>query len=397
MQNFVFLIVILINFLSVGIETDIYVPALPQMLLAFNTQEVYLQQLLSINFVGLLIGGLIFGPLSDRYSSKSLLLLGQSIFFFASIGCAIANTIPTMTILRFIQGIGAAAPITLSTAIIFSRYNEKQASIFMGHLNGSFTIGMAIAPIIGNYLAIHFGWRSCFIAISGLSLAALLASISTLPKNTYVAEKVSYRELLTNFVNITCNKKFIRNTLIFSLMLACLTVYISNLSLIFVNSFAIPQEQFGYYQAVAIIPCIIFGFVSSYLIDKCGITFTRRLALSSLIIGGLALGLTAVFFPKSAILISLSMMIVTMGNSLGIGMFFSQALSQFPNARGVASSIATSIRLILTASFISLSGFIFNNTIIPVSLLIISMICLILFFYWLDTNENKNSIMQTIT
>lgn len=329
MSNTLFLLTIVINFLSVGVETDIYVPALPQMLSYFQTEELYLQQLLSINLVGLLVGGIIFGPLSDKYNNKTLLLLGQGIFIISSIGCAVVSSMSTMAVLRFIQGIGAASPITLSTAIIFSRYDEKEASIFMGFLNGAFTIGMAIAPILGNTLAIKYGWRSCFWAISGLASLAFFVSIFNFPANTHhISSSVSCKKLIQNFIEVSSNRKFQINVLIFSLMIACLTVYITNLSLVFVNGLEVPQVQFGYYQAVAILPCIIFGFLSSYLINKLGTPSTRFISLLALTMGASMMGFASLF-TKSPVLISISMIFVTIGTSLGIGIFFPKHCPSF--------------------------------------------------------------------
>ncbi len=384
MSKHLFLVTIVINFLAVGIETDLYIPALPLMLLYFKTQELYLQQLLSVNLLGLFIGSLIFGSLSDKYSGKNLLLLGHGIFFISSISCTLASSINTMIFLRFIQGIGAASPITISTSAIFSQYDKKQASIFLGILNGIFTIGMALAPLIGNALTLNFGWKSCFWTISVLSIFAFSISIFTFPSNTqHTSKNVSYQELFQKFIEISLNKKFQLNTLIFSLMIACLNVYIANLSLIFINGLNVPQAQFGYYQALSILPCIVFSFLSSHLINKLGVLLVRFISLLFLTIGTIIMCLAS-FFSKSPLLISLSMMIITTGTSLGIGIFLAQALSQFPTAVGTASSVVTSLRLILTASFISFSGIIFNNTMLPLTIVIISITSLILLFHYFN-------------
>ena len=154
-KDFTLLALIALMFTTVCMETDIYVPSFPDMKSFFLTTSDGIQRVLSINFMGICIGSLLFGPLSDSLGRKKVLKLGLSLFAIASWGCLVFSNYNAFLLCRFAQGIGAATPMVISFAILLEKYEPQKVAQLCGVLNLFITGMMAAAPIIGSFAASH--------------------------------------------------------------------------------------------------------------------------------------------------------------------------------------------------------------------------------------------------
>ena len=139
----------LIAIISASIELDVYVPGLPGMLKFFMISENEVHWLLSINLIGLSLSGLLYGPLSDAFGTRRIMLIELTIFSLASLGCVYSTDIACLLFWRFWQGAGASAPITIGFAAISDLYEKDEAVQHISLLNRLITLCMAGAPIIG--------------------------------------------------------------------------------------------------------------------------------------------------------------------------------------------------------------------------------------------------------
>ncbi len=129
-----YFVLVVLMFIAMCAEADMYIPAFPQMINYFGVQENAIQLILSLNFAGLCIAGLICGPLSDSFGRKKVLSVGL-LFVISSAGCVFATEFRMMLMWRLIQGIAASVPMVVAAAQIFDRYTEEKASQYIGILN----------------------------------------------------------------------------------------------------------------------------------------------------------------------------------------------------------------------------------------------------------------------
>lgn len=122
--EFYFLSMVAIMYTTVCMETDIYVPSFPDMKIFFNTTADVIQRILSVNFIGICLGSLLFGPLSDSFGRRKVLLIGLSFFALASWLCCITENFQFFLFFRFLQGFGAAAPMVITFAIVLEKYTQ---------------------------------------------------------------------------------------------------------------------------------------------------------------------------------------------------------------------------------------------------------------------------------
>ena len=140
---FRFLMVLI--FLAASMETDIYLPTFPDILKDLNTNAVMVQRIISYNFIGICLGSLIYGPLSDHFGRRTIMMFGFFIFLMASIGCVFAQTIDQLLAFRLLQGFGSSACLIVGTTMIFDLFEEESAAKLVADLN-TLTVSVMASP-----------------------------------------------------------------------------------------------------------------------------------------------------------------------------------------------------------------------------------------------------------
>ena len=144
-----YLFIITIIFIAACIETDIYLPAFPDMMQAFSVSEGDIQGLLTWNFVGICLSGPFYGPISDSFGRKKPLMIALLLFLFGSILTLFAANFSQMILGRIFQGLGSGGCFTLGTAIIFDAFKKEKAVQALNSLNMAIPIIMSLAPMVG--------------------------------------------------------------------------------------------------------------------------------------------------------------------------------------------------------------------------------------------------------
>lgn len=190
--------------------TDMYLPALPQLQAYFGTDASMVQLSLSTSMFGLAVGQIFFGPLSDKYGRKPIIITSLWIFILSSIACIYAVSIDMFVALRLLQGIGGAGGIVLSRSIATDRYwGEKLAKMMaiIGAING---IAPVSAPVVGGMLTDVVGWKGIFTLLMGVGVLLLVGS--HIMRESLAPEKRSNDGLVRTFASfgkILHNKRFV--------------------------------------------------------------------------------------------------------------------------------------------------------------------------------------------
>ena len=145
------------------ISTDLYVPALPQLATEFGVTPARVQWTLSSYLMGFAVGQLAYGPLSDKYGRKPLLMLGFAAYLIGTIASAFATSIEGLTLARMLQGIGGAGPIIIARAIVRDMYEGARAGRQLSLMSTIMGIAPIASPVLGGFLAVWFGWRASFV------------------------------------------------------------------------------------------------------------------------------------------------------------------------------------------------------------------------------------------
>src|SRR5215217_3252216 len=157
------------------LSLDLYLPALPQLADDLNASASAAQLSITACLVGLAVGQLVAGPLSDRLGRKRPLMIGLVAYLLASVACALAPSATVLIALRFIQGLGGAAGIVISRAIARDLYSGSALMIFFSRLLLIAGLAPVLAPILGGQLSRIMSWRGIFGVLAGFGAVLLLA------------------------------------------------------------------------------------------------------------------------------------------------------------------------------------------------------------------------------
>ena len=234
----------------IPLSTDLYLPALPSMSEVFHVSSALTNLTLVAFFFFYAVGTLFWGPMSDKYGRKKILMVGSSLYALSSMICALAPTIFVLIAARVAQGIGAGAITAVSMALIKDCFSGKQRETILAIVQTVAGLAPMLAPVVGAMLLLFTDWRGSFWVLTGAGLACLLLSIlyqETLPEN----EKFEGSVLgsIGRLFAVGKNVSFIVPCLIFSLYNLAFMGYISMSSYIYVTYFGLSEQVYSYFFA----------------------------------------------------------------------------------------------------------------------------------------------------
>jgi DHA1 family bicyclomycin/chloramphenicol resistance-like MFS transporter len=177
--------------------TDLYLPALPLMTTALAASASFVQLSLTVALIGLGLGQLILGPLSDKYGRKPPLLLSLALLAVSSAGCSLAWNIQSLIVFRFIQGFSSAGGVVMSRSIAADLFEGKKLASVLSVIVAIMGIAPVCAPLIGGLVLRFFTWRGVFVVILLLGVVILGASFAF--QESLVAEKRRQESVRSRF------------------------------------------------------------------------------------------------------------------------------------------------------------------------------------------------------
>lgn len=230
-----------------AMSIDLYLPALPSMAKALQTDAGAAQQTVSTFLAGLAIGQIVYGPLSDRIGRRPPLFAGMALYITASIGCALADSIGTLAALRFVQGLGACAAMVIARAVVRDRFDHADTARVFSWITLVFGVAPVLAPLIGSLLLTMSGWRAIFWSLGLFGLMVAAASVLWLPETRGAAARLRaaenhpvavYRALLSN-------RRLLGFMLTAAFASASLFAYVSASPALFISDFGFSPFAFS--------------------------------------------------------------------------------------------------------------------------------------------------------
>jgi DHA1 family bicyclomycin/chloramphenicol resistance-like MFS transporter len=246
-------LIALITFLSafVPLSTDLYLPALPGMALYFNVSADLANLTLILFFVFFAAGTLLWGPLSDKYGRRPVLLAGLTIYTAASLGCAGSEDIYHLIAFRILQAVGGSGAFAVATAMIKDVYDSKSREPILAMVQSMVLISPVAAPVLGALLLKFISWRGVFwtLALIGLlTLAGGAALQETMEERN--RNSGSMLRAMGGLYKVARNPGFSSLLALFSLPSVSAMAFIAASSYIYINGFGLSAQVYSYYFAV---------------------------------------------------------------------------------------------------------------------------------------------------
>lgn len=235
----------------VPLSTDLYLPALPEMSGFFSVSQSLVSLTLTAFFLFYAISMILFGPLSDKYGRRPILLFGTSIYTIASVLCAMAPNIYVLIGGRIVEAIGSGAIITVSTALIKDIFNGDRMKKILAVTQSLGVIAPIVAPVIGGFLLTFTAWHGAFVLLAILGainfLLACLLTETLLPQERYQGTMIHSLSLL---LEVAHRKDFMILLLVFACFSTPFMAYINLSSFIYVENYGLSAQTYSHFYAV---------------------------------------------------------------------------------------------------------------------------------------------------
>lgn len=246
-RYYIFLVTYLVLMSALGsFVNDMYTPSLPAMCRFFGCSVSIVQMGLTCGMIGLALGQLILGPLSDRYGRKPVLVGSVALFIVAAVASIFSPTIHVFNICRIFQGIGASGGYFLARTIPADVYRGRSLAKLMALIGGINGIAPASAPVLGGVTADHWGWKGVFVVLAVFAALILLSSVmmkETLPPSARTAGH--WWQGMKGYAVLLHNRKFMTHIAFKGLALGMLFAYVSAAPFIVQREYGLSQTAYG--------------------------------------------------------------------------------------------------------------------------------------------------------
>ena len=274
--------------------TDMYLPTLPSMAEVFNTTPSLVQMGLATSMLGLAVGQVFFGPLSDKYGRKAVLVSAMILFAISTVASIYSPSIEFFNVCRFLQGLGGSGGIVLSRSVATDCYSGRELAKMLAIIGAVNGIAPVTAPVIGGLVSEAVGWKGIFWIL--FAIGAVILVMCLVFKESHAKEHRytgSVASLLRKFPDIFKLKYFVVYTLLYAFTCGVLFSYISSASFIIQNHFGFSELQFA----------IIFGVNALGIGIGSGLSLKFRKMPSAAMFGASGIALSALLQIAVAMLL----------------------------------------------------------------------------------------------
>lgn len=352
-----------------ALSIDIMLPALPAIGKALGVSTENDQQLIVIVYMaGFAFGQLFYGPLSDHFGRKPVLMAGLAIFIAGTVGALVSGSFHGLLAARLVQGIGAASPRVVAIAIVRDLYSGRHMARVMSFTMMVFIIIPVFAPSIGQAL-VHLGnWRWAFYGLLVMGLGITLWAGLRLPETAAGRfDSGSPRSLRASFVAVVTHPQTMAYGFSSGLMFGCLLAYVASAQQVFVEIFKLGEAFPVAFGAVASTMAVA-SFVNSRLVEGMGMRRVSHTALAAFV--AVSLLLAGAAWIGGANLTVFAMLMALAFFLFGMIAPNFNALAMEPQGRhaGMASSVIGSLSTAVGALTGGLVGHAFDGTVLPLAM-----------------------------
>lgn len=371
------------------LSTDMYLPALPIVQNDLGITASLAQLTLTMTIIGMALGQIFTGPVSDRYGRRGPLLIGMLLFTAATAGCVLAESIGWFLVFRFFAGFAGASGIVIARAIARDVCEGSELTRFYALLMMINGLAPIIAPVLGGQILLVTSWRGVFMVLVAVGIVQALATLvyrETLPKERRLD---NLSESFRKYPQLLRDRYFLGHCLLQCFIFGSFFSYLAGSSFLFQNIYQVSPQAFSLIfgfvgiglMAAGMIPARLAGRVPDVQLLKASILIP--LAGSLLLLGGFLLDASIVY---TTIVIFVTIVPLSVMGSAS----FSLALSRQGKNAGSASALIGFFSMILGACLMPAVGIMGDHTAVPMGVIMTAGYALgVLCFYMMIAPEHK--------
>lgn len=348
---------------------DMYLPAMPAIAAELHTDPASAQQTMSVFLVGMALGQLLYGPISDRVGRRPPLMVGIAVFIVMSIGCVFAKTIGALIVMRFLQALGACVGQVLARAVVTDVYDRREAPRIFSLLMLVMGLAPILAPIGGGWVLAVANWQAIFLMLALFAAVVGGLVLLRLPESRaeHVAVHARTESPFHGVAAVARNRHILGYAIAGGMGTAAMFTYITCVPDLLIQHYGIPPEHFGWFFGVNAAGLIAGSQVNRHLLKRHSSHHLLKIALGI----GLALALLLLVFALTGIgglpglLIPLFLLITCMGFVLPNGGASAMVIDL--KRSGSTSAFTGSMSFALGAGGSALAGALYDGSSMPMA------------------------------
>ena len=330
---------------------DTYLPSFPDIGVELAASHAQMQQTLSLYLFAAAFSTLIYGPLSDSFGRRRVIMVALAIYAITSIGCTFAASIHELILLRIGQGLSASAGMVIGRAMIRDVYHGADAQRVMARVMLLFGLAPAFAPIIGGWLHDMFGWRSVFTFLALVSLL-LLGMVLLGTRETLAKEKrhsIHPVTVGTAYSMALRNGHFMALVFCFALMFGAFFIYVAGAPTVIYDILGLGVNDFWMLFIPSVSAIMLGSQLSGWLAGRWSPQRTVGMGFGMMLVAALLNLAQAVLLPATALTVVAPVAVYVLGMALAMPNINLMALDCFPHNRGMASAMQSFVQMTFTS------------------------------------------------
>ncbi|HEY5754857.1 MAG TPA: multidrug effflux MFS transporter [Steroidobacter sp.] len=329
------------------VSIDMYLPGFPAIEEEFATRGV--EVTMAAFIIGIAVGQLFYGPISDRFGRKPPLYVGFAVYMIGALGCALSVNMTMLTVMRVVQALGGCAGLVIGRAIVRDRCEPHEAARAFTTLTMIVALGPVLAPAVGGVIVTYLGWRATFVVQVLLALTLMLTMHRVLTESNVTRDtNVSFGDILRNYGRLSRDRHFMAFSLLLGFSMASMFCYVTGAPKVITQNYGLSAQQFG-----ALIGLNGLAFMSASMLNMRALrTMTPRQVLgryiwASPLLGFILLALSLLFALPLYVVVALQLLFFVTVGRVGPNVT-ALALAPHSRAAGTASALMGATQSALT-------------------------------------------------
>jgi MFS transporter, DHA1 family, multidrug resistance protein len=349
---------------------DMYLPGFPEIQRSLGAEPGSMELTLASFFIGMAIGQLFYGPISDRFGRKRPLYAGLALFVLASIFCAYADNIAHLIAWRFLEALGGCAGLVIARAVIRDRCNVQEAGRAFSMLMLVFGLAPILAPMAGSWVLAILGWHAIFVFLALFGLGCMIAMHFMLSEthDPATAQPLRLGRTLAEYGHLLRHRAFMGYTLSSGLLISGMFAYIAGSPFVLIDLYGLDPHQYSWVFGTNACGMIAGSQINARLLRSTPLTSLYRAQLWAppMIGAALLLAVATKSAPLPVLLVGLFLFITCAGfimpnsGAAALG-------TQSRNIAGTASALMGGLQFGLATGTSALVGAWHNGTALPLA------------------------------
>jgi DHA1 family bicyclomycin/chloramphenicol resistance-like MFS transporter len=364
-------------FVAIGpLTIDMYLPALPTITTELASTASQVQLTLTGTLVGLALGQLVLGPLSDRYGRRRPLLAGTALHVLASLLVLLAPNIAVLGALRVLQGVGTAAGAVIALAVVRDLYTGRKAATLLSRIFLILGAAPVLAPTIGGEILRFTSWRGVFALLAAYGVVLLVVGWFALPETLPPSRRRSTGVVgtLATYRGLLRDRAYVGLVLVAGLTMASLFSYVAGSSFVYQRQFGLGAQAFGLFFGAGAVWLIGATQLNPLVLRRWSPATILMTATAGGVLAGAVLVVLAATGTGGLLGVALPLWAVLFFAGLALPNAPALALSRHGEAAGAAAALLGAVQFGVGAAVSPLVGLLGNDALAMGTVIVVALV-----------------------